>query len=170
MKTDEPPKAVRKSPTFKVTASPTESLRPYLDEVQAAIARRAYEVFEAAGCQHGFDREHWFRAETELLAPVSAHLTESGDALSLRLTIEGFKKTEFKISVESRRVVLVGKRLLSASAKKQSAIPHPELILSVVNLPVEISPKKTVLQLRDGMLTCELPKSKGRPTTGTQAA
>jgi len=170
MKTDEAPKAVRKSPTFKLTASPPDSLRPYLEEVQTAIARRAYELFEAGGRRHGHDREHWFRAETELLAPVHSHLTESGDALNLRLTIDGFKKTEIKIGVESRRVVLVGKRQVSSSAKK-NGIPYPELILSVIDLPLDISPKKTVIQFRTGMLTFELPRSKKTSTSaGTHAA
>ena len=171
MKTDKLTKAVRKSPTFKVTALLPDSLRPYLDEVQSIIARRAFELFETGGCRHGHDHEHWFDAEKELLSPAPSYLTESGDALNLRITIEGFKKTEFKVSVESRRVVLVGKRQRSASAKKRSAISHPELILSVVNLPVEISPKKTVIQFRTGMLTFELPRSKGNSSSArTQAA
>jgi hypothetical protein len=31
-----------------------------------AIALRAYQLFEARGCEHGHDREDWFRAELEL--------------------------------------------------------------------------------------------------------
>jgi len=31
-----------------------------------AIAHRAYELFEMRGCEHGHDREDWFRAELEL--------------------------------------------------------------------------------------------------------
>ena len=39
-------------------------------EEHLAIAQRAYELFEARGCEHGHDWEDWFRAESEL------HLTE----------------------------------------------------------------------------------------------
>ena len=38
-----------------------------MQEVQLAIARRAYELFEARGREHGHDWEDWFRAESELL-------------------------------------------------------------------------------------------------------
>jgi hypothetical protein len=31
------------------------------------IAARAYEIWEREGCYHGRDREHWLRAEQELL-------------------------------------------------------------------------------------------------------
>jgi len=171
MEAGKTPNAVRRSPTYKVTASSPEVLQSYAEEVRAAIARRAYELFEASGCQHGHDRENWFRAETELLADVPSYLTESGDALNLRLTIEGFRKSEIKVCVEPRRIVLVGKRRVPASLKKRSRSSYPELILSVVDLPLDISPKKAVIQFRPSMLTFELPKSKeASGSTGTQAA
>jgi len=34
--------------------------------VHIAIERRAYELFETRGCEHGHDWEDWFRAESEL--------------------------------------------------------------------------------------------------------
>ncbi|MCP8894403.1 DUF2934 domain-containing protein [Shinella daejeonensis] len=34
-------------------------------EREAWISRRAYGLWEAAGRRHGFDREHWQRAERE---------------------------------------------------------------------------------------------------------
>jgi hypothetical protein len=36
------------------------------------VARRAYELFEASGRQHGRHEEHWLQAEAELLAAVQA--------------------------------------------------------------------------------------------------
>lgn len=35
-------------------------------EEHLAIELRAYELFEARGCEHGHDWEDWFRAESEL--------------------------------------------------------------------------------------------------------
>ena len=34
----------------------------------AAIAARAYELWQQSGCPHGQDQEHWFQAERELRA------------------------------------------------------------------------------------------------------
>lgn len=37
-----------------------------MQQAHLAIARRAYELFETRGCEHGHDWEDWFRAESEL--------------------------------------------------------------------------------------------------------
>jgi hypothetical protein len=37
-----------------------------MQQEHLAIARRAYELFETRGCEHGHDWEDWFRAESEL--------------------------------------------------------------------------------------------------------
>ena len=34
--------------------------------VEELIRRRAFELFQEAGAQHGRDQEHWFRAEAEI--------------------------------------------------------------------------------------------------------
>jgi len=34
--------------------------------VHLAIARRAYELFETRGFEHGYDWKDWFQAESEL--------------------------------------------------------------------------------------------------------
>ena len=36
----------------------------------ADIARRAYDLFLARGCEHGCDVEDWLRAERELTEPL----------------------------------------------------------------------------------------------------
>jgi len=37
-----------------------------MDLSPEAVARKAYEIFVCEGHQHGFDQDHWFRAESEL--------------------------------------------------------------------------------------------------------
>jgi hypothetical protein len=32
------------------------------------IRRRAYELYQARGCQHGFDWDDWIRAEAEIMS------------------------------------------------------------------------------------------------------
>ncbi len=36
------------------------------------IRKRAYEMFELHGCQHGHDVEHWLEAEAEVLGKKSS--------------------------------------------------------------------------------------------------
>ncbi len=40
--------------------------------IQDAIRNRAYELFEERGYQHGYDRDDWLRAESEVLARFGA--------------------------------------------------------------------------------------------------
>jgi hypothetical protein len=42
-----------------------------------AIAKRAYLIWEAAGCPSGRDREHWLQAEAELAAASQHEITKS---------------------------------------------------------------------------------------------
>ena len=43
----------------------------------AAIAKRAYEKYEARGHTHGFDREDWTAASHELIAETFGHVSRS---------------------------------------------------------------------------------------------
>jgi hypothetical protein len=71
-----------------------EDLRWEMQEAQLAIARRAYEFFETRGREHGHDWEDWFRAESELLRPVSVSTSESKDRISVRANVLGFEENE----------------------------------------------------------------------------
>ena len=80
---DATPKAPRRtSPSAKPTESTetrtaAEPKRPTLVatmpvhhtpmNAEEEIRRRAYELYEQEGRQHGRDREHWLRAEAEIL-------------------------------------------------------------------------------------------------------
>ena len=46
------------------SASQASTQAPVVSD--ADIAARAYELFCARGCQHGFDLQDWFQAEREL--------------------------------------------------------------------------------------------------------
>jgi hypothetical protein len=42
------------------------------NDLTPQILRRAYEIWEHEGRPHGRDKAHWFLAEAELSAPVTA--------------------------------------------------------------------------------------------------
>lgn len=69
-----------------------EDPRWEMQQVQLAVARRAYELFEARGCEHGHDREDWFRAESELLSPVSVSMQRSADRIGVHANVLGRKE------------------------------------------------------------------------------
>ena len=52
-------------PTMAEDSRATEMQDP---QVMTRIQQRAYRLFEAGGCQHGHDLEHWLEAERQIRA------------------------------------------------------------------------------------------------------
>lgn len=141
----------------------SEDLHWEIQHVQLDIARRAYELFEERGCEHGHDREDWFRAEAELLRPVSVSMSESDDRISVRANVLGFEGNELKIGVEPRRVTILGKKEMSATETEGGKIEYidwvPDQILQLIDLATEVVPEGSVVELKAGLLKLELPKA-----------
>ena len=158
----------------KLTPCDSAELGWQLQETQLAIARRAYELFAARGCEHGHDWEDWFQAESELLCPVSVATAESTGRLSVRANVYGFTEAELKAGVERQRLIILGKKqpgkTESGKSKIQPADCKPELILRVIDLPIAIEPDGAVIELKDGVLSFELHKAVPRVVEVAQAA
>jgi HSP20 family molecular chaperone IbpA len=151
-------------PTSKLEPCDLEGLRWDEQSVQLAIARRAYELFEARGCEHGHDWEDWFRAESELLCPVSYVTSENAGSLSVRANVVGFQDTELKMGVEPNRLIIFGQKHASASTTAvddaATAVDiRPEQILRMIDLPFEIDPTGAVIEFKAGVLSFELPRA-----------
>jgi len=143
--------------------SDPEKLRWEMQAVQLAIARRAFELFEQRGREHGHDWEDWFQAQSELLRPVSITTLESVDALSLRANVVGFGEHELLVSVEPKRVVILGKKEVvttrAEGAEFEKIDWSPDQILQVIDLSTEVDPGGAMIELQTGLLKFELPKA-----------
>jgi len=152
-----------------------DKLRWEMQPVQLAIARRAFELFEQRNREHGHDWEDWFQAESELLRPVSVATAEDGDRLSLRVNVFGFGEDELSVSIEPRRVVILGKKEVVTTETEGEKIEYldwyPDQILRVIDLPTDVDPDGAVVELQTGLLKFELPKAaKQVKETATAAA
>ena len=148
-------------PAALLTLRNPEDLRGEMQQVQLAIARRAYELFETRGCEHGHDWEDWFRAESELLRPVSVSMAESNDRISVRADVVGFDETELKVSIEPHRITILGQKKTSGMKAESRTMERtgsdPDQILEVVDLAAEVAPERAVVELQGGVLKFELP-------------
>jgi HSP20 family protein len=150
------------APAILLKPCDPEKLRWEMQPVQLAIARRAFELFEKRNCEHGHHEEDWFRAESELLRPVSIMTHESEERLSLHANVFGFVEDELMFSVEPRRVTILGQKKIVTTQTERAKIEYidwyPDQILRVIDLPLEINPEGAVVELETGMLKFELPK------------
>ncbi len=59
-------KSVEQEQLNQLRRAPTESQKINRPQVQEAIRRRAYEIFEQRGMEAGYDLEDWLQAEAEV--------------------------------------------------------------------------------------------------------
>lgn len=154
------------SPTALLKSSNPEDLRWQVQPVQLALARRAYELFVMRGHEHGHDWEDWFRAESELLRPVSVSVSETEDRIAVRANVLGFEENEITVSIEPSRLTILGKREMRArgtsGSKPEDSDLYPDQIFQVIELPGEVLPESAVIELQGGLLKFELRKAAKR--------
>ena len=144
-----------------------------LKQIQEAIARRAYELFESRGCEHGHDFGDWLRAETEILRPVPIKISEAEDKLTLQAEMPGFKPEEIEVSAEPRRLIIIGTTSQSAQQETENVFSREILtedFIRSIDLPVEIDPSKVRATFDDGTLNVALPKVASNPTNAHATA
>ena len=119
-------------------------------------------MFEKEGAPHGRDREHWLKAESELLHPVPISVMESNDAVTVQAEVPGFSASDLQISVESGRLTIGGKKESREEQKKGKAIYREVLsseILRVITLPAAVDASKATATLTNGVIELILPKA-----------
>jgi len=161
-------------PATKLPLRDPEDVRWQMQEVQLAITRRAYELFEARGGEHGHDWEDWFRAESELLRPVSISTLEANDRTSICANVFGFEENDLKVSIEPRRVTILGKKGISVTESEGGKVEYidwyPDQILKIIDLGTDVVPKSSTVELQAGVLKFELPKAVAQKVESASAA
>jgi type II secretory pathway predicted ATPase ExeA/HSP20 family molecular chaperone IbpA len=130
-------------------------------EIKDAIERRAYELFEARGYEHGHDREDWLSAESEILLNVPVEITEGETELALHANVPGFSEDDLRVEVTPRCLCILGRHEEASEEAEEKAVASVrrcKRIFRLVDLPSEIDPDKIVATLRDGLLEIKLKK------------
>lgn len=140
---------------------------------QAAVARRAYEIFESRGSASWHELEDWRKAESELVRPLSCGRMKLGDSLWICFDTALFREGTIDIWVASRRLTICGeprvRRKESAPAQAGSS-KGGETIFRVADLPLEIDPVKVTAKFKERFLEVLLGEAGGKPEPATKAA
>jgi HSP20 family molecular chaperone IbpA len=158
--TTEPPIVIR-------TTGLSLEARDMLD----AIARRAYEIFEAKGRIRGRDLDNWLQAEAELFERTPLNIGESQDGLTVLAEVRDFTPKELEIDLEPKRVTIIGRgrsqveQVAGTSARSQKRAVR---LLRSVQLPVEIDSSHATARFKGGVIELKLKKAMpGKTGTGT---
>ncbi len=145
-----------KAAAVRLAAAKPSEVEWDVQQLQIGIARRAYELFELRGGEHGHDWEDWFRAESELLRPISVATSQSDQRVSIRVNVLGFEAEELKVGVEPSRVTVLGsKRPQPAGAEPE----YPDQAFKVIELPGEVNPDAAAIVFESGVVKLELFKA-----------
>ena len=118
--------------------------------IRSTVARRAYELFEQHGCQHGFDLDDWEAAEKELLRDDF-----DGNTSEFHFLLECPRDPEVTTILSLTTHSLVVFRSHTRLVSKADNRPD---VLSVHVLPEEIDPAQADVKAVGGLLHVHLPK------------
>lgn len=131
-------------------------------DLQAAITRRAHELWEGSGSSDGHEIEHWMRAESELLRFAPVEITESEDEIHVFAEVPGLNARDLDIHLEPERLIIRGKTDQTRE-KTKGQVSYTERegtqIFRAITLPTVIDTNNATAVLRDGVLELTLPKA-----------
>lgn len=138
----------------------SEEFNKCRQQIFELVARRAYELFESRGRQHGDDWDDWYRAESETLRPVHVELSDAGNALVAVAAVPGYHPEHLRISAEPDRLWICG---LPPVAKASSNRPNARSaesgpFLHSFGLSTKINTSKISTEIRDDVLKVRMPK------------
>jgi HSP20 family molecular chaperone IbpA len=167
------PRSVTQPTVFWLTASGT--FAECMQQISAAIAGRAYELFEARGCGHGHDLEDWFRAKSEMLTPIPAKVFDKDGRITVRAEVPGFTSKDMEVLADPRRLIIRAKKHKTPDQEDRQAVLQGQMsneILHVLDLPREIDPEHMTATIKNDVLEVTLPTvNLGKKTTvGVKAA
>lgn len=149
----------------------TTGLSVEAKEMLDAIARRAYELFEAKGRLIGHDLENWSEAESELFEPTRVDVKESPEGLTVLADVRRFAAKELEVDLEPRRVTIIGKHQSHAERKTDTSYSSENCstrLLRSLWLPVEIDTHHASARLKKGILELDVKKALAEETKTSQ--
>jgi len=132
-----------------VSILPTDDFSDRLAEIQQSIAARAYQLFEERGQLDGHDLEDWFRAESEILLPISVKTYEFEDSLIARVQVPLPTANDIEVQVGERRIVICDRGPLHADSDDVG--PFKRIFQSVA-LPEPVDWSSATVTFKEGIL------------------
>ena len=130
------------------------------DWLNGEIARKAYELYEQAGNEHGQDLSHWLQAEAQIVQRIP-EIHESSSWYTVHVPLPGFSAEEVHVGVEPSRAIIAANRTSStddnASSDNGSSTgatrAFHESIFLIAEWPEEVDPATASAYIRDESLT-----------------
>lgn len=137
------------------TSEGVDNIEDHVNALQESIAQRAYELFRERGQEHGSDQEDWFRAESEILTPLSVKTYDFDDTFITHIKLPVLTLDELQVTVEERRIIVLDKDC--SRTPEENGHKKQRMFCKVV-LPDRVDWSRAAMSLTDGVLEIEVPK------------
>ena len=133
------------------------------------VARRAYEIYQQNGGDHGNDLLHWLQAESEIFNRV-VEVQQSDSSYSIVTPISGFTPDEVSVAVEQDRALIVANKVNQKAANSNDEAESSESAFFLVEWPEAVDPSTANAQMKQGNLVLTVNRSTngGRNGYGVQ--
>ena len=149
-------------PPVPVLVVPARSLAERERQVHEEIARRAYEIFESRGCQHGRDVDDWFQAEAQLLHRLPHRVAQTQDRLFVFADLaRNWAADELVVGVGAHRLIISGEREVEMTYHDPHGTrteKHLRTIFQALDLPVEVRADGATATLAGTTLEIVMPR------------
>jgi len=155
----------KKADGFKPVLVEAEKMFERLADFAKEIGQKAFEFFERRGGEFGKELDDWFRAESEVLLPVTAEITETNDRINVRAAVPGFKPGEIEVSVKDNLLILSGETESRENREDENTVFsewRSNKFCRQFLLSSEVDAEKVEATLKDGVLLLTLPKLPAR--------
>ena len=144
---------------FSPTIVEAEKMFDRLADLSKEIGHKAYEFFQKRGGEFGRELDDWFKAEREVLMPVTVEINETKDYITVRAAVPGFKPEEIEVSIKDNSLILSGE---TETKKTDEHTVYSEWrsnrFFRQLPLQGEVDEEKVEATLKDGILQLTLPK------------
>ena len=127
-----------------------------MNQIQARVMRRAYDLFEQGGHLFGRDLDDWLQAERELLWKPALELRETDGEFVLEAAVSGVDPKDIDIEVTPEDIVLKA-NIQHEHEEKKGTVHICEFqsgrMFRSIRLPKRINPDKVKAEIKNGLLT-----------------
>lgn len=127
-----------------------------MNETDALIAQRAYEIYQSRAGGRGSERDDWFGAEEEVLYPLEVDRDVTDSALRLTAQLPGFDAKDLEVAIGHRRAVICGIHADSSQPSNESG--KDTKVMQIVEFPFDVDPVLARATLKRGTLEVVLPR------------
>jgi len=139
--------------------------------IHAAIARRAYEIFEKRG-SGAHEQEDWRQAESELLRPLCLGRMSVDDSLWVSMDATHFEEGTINIWVAPHRLTICGKpraKNRPTTPAASNSLMQAKIMFREVGLPLAVDPSKVTARIKGQFLEILLRKAQVQPEQAVKA-